>query len=109
MRGASHACQSLRKPLYAAYLAAEGLHASGVLAVVTYGLYVGRWENNVSARVRMEGTTVWRHVILAVVGSPFLFEDEARGLGSSWWCGRTTHPLRSRRASSRSSSHRSAY
>lgn len=57
---------------YASYLLAEEFHASGVIAVVTYGLYIGRWENNVPARVRVEGTTVWRQVIFLLNGLVFV-------------------------------------
>ncbi len=45
---------------YAAYLPAEALHASGVLAAVTCGVYVGWQAPRIStARMRLQGYAVW--------------------------------------------------
>lgn len=45
---------------YAAYLAAEAIHASGVLAVVACGLYLGRASAHFfSAAVRIQANAVW--------------------------------------------------
>jgi monovalent cation/hydrogen antiporter len=48
---------------FGAYLAAEALHASGVLAAVAYGLLLSRQQHSAfSARSRMELGAVWRFV-----------------------------------------------
>src|SRR5277367_4331775 len=45
---------------YAAYLIAETIHASGVLAVVAAGLYLGRKSSEfLSAAVRLQARAVW--------------------------------------------------
>lgn len=45
---------------YAAYLAAEAVRASGVIAVVACGLFVSRQSSNFfSARVRLQANAVW--------------------------------------------------
>ena len=45
---------------YAAFLAAEALHLSGVMAVVTTGIMLGRAQHRVfSARTRLEARAVW--------------------------------------------------
>ena len=45
---------------YAAYLAAEFIHASGILAVVACGLYLGRGSAHFfSAAVRIQANAVW--------------------------------------------------
>jgi CPA1 family monovalent cation:H+ antiporter len=58
---------------YAAYVAAEALHASGVLAVVTAGLILG-WHGPklFSANVRIRGTAVWQSAIFFVNSLTFL-------------------------------------
>ena len=51
---------SLATP-YMAYLAAEGIHASGVLATVVCGLYLGRKSSEtLSINARIDGTAVWK-------------------------------------------------
>jgi CPA1 family monovalent cation:H+ antiporter len=48
---------------YASFLAAEALHLSGVIAVVTTGLVLGRARHAVfSSRTRVESRTVWGFV-----------------------------------------------
>jgi len=53
---------------WAAYLAAEAVHVSGVIATVTAGLVFGWYQHTIfSARVRMRGTAFWKVMV-------FLFE-----------------------------------
>jgi monovalent cation/hydrogen antiporter len=63
---------SLATP-YLAYLAAEGIHASGVLAVVVCGLYLGRKNSEVlSINARLEGTAVWKTLEFGLNGIVFI-------------------------------------
>jgi len=63
---------SLATP-YLAYLAAEGIHASGVLAVVVCGLYMGRKNSEVlSVNARLEGTAVWKTLEFGLNGLVFI-------------------------------------
>jgi CPA1 family monovalent cation:H+ antiporter len=49
---------------YAAYLPAEALHASGVIAAVTTGLVVGWHAPRIStARMRIQGYAVWENLV----------------------------------------------
>jgi monovalent cation/hydrogen antiporter len=58
---------------YAAYLAAEFIHASGVLAVVACGLYLGRGSAHFfSAAVRIQANAVWSVVTFIVNGFVFV-------------------------------------
>jgi monovalent cation/hydrogen antiporter len=58
---------------YAAYLAAESAHASGVLAVVACGLYLSRQSSEFfSASVRMQAWAVWDSLTFAVNGLVFV-------------------------------------
>src|SRR6266403_347203 len=58
---------------YAAYLAAESLRASGVLAVVACGLYLSRQSSEFfSASVRMQALAVWDSLTFAVNGLVFV-------------------------------------
>ena len=58
---------------YAAYLLAELLHVSGVLATVTLGLFIGyRSIRTMSARTRMSAIAVWDTVILTLNGLVFI-------------------------------------
>ncbi|HEY1918348.1 MAG TPA: cation:proton antiporter [Streptosporangiaceae bacterium] len=73
---------------YAAYLPAEAVHASGVLAAVTAGLYLG-WHSSsaFSARSRLQSGAFWQTLIFLVdaflfvlVGLSFhTFTAQARG------------------------------
>ncbi len=74
---------------YAAYLPAEAIHASGVLAAVTAGLYLG-WHNTgggVSAATRLQSAAFWRTLtflintaLFVLVGLSFhTFTTQARG------------------------------
>ena len=57
---------------YAAYLPAEELHLSGVIAAVTVGLYMGSQTSRVTnAQVRMQSIPVW--TILTFLLNSFLF------------------------------------
>ena len=58
---------------YAAYLAAESVRASGVLAVVACGLYLSRQSSEFfSASVRMQALAVWDSLAFAVNGLVFV-------------------------------------
>ena len=58
---------------YAAYLAAESLHASGVLAVVTCGLYLSRKSSHFfSASVRLQAMAVWDSLTFVLNGLVFV-------------------------------------
>jgi len=58
---------------YAAYLAAESIRASGVLAVVACGLYLSRQSSEFfSANVRMQAWAVWDSLTFAVNGLVFV-------------------------------------
>src|SRR5438309_1407447 len=58
---------------YAAYLAAESVRASGVLAVVACGLYLSRQSSEFfSASVRMQTWAVWDSLNFAVNGLVFV-------------------------------------
>jgi CPA1 family monovalent cation:H+ antiporter len=58
---------------YAAYLAAESAEASGVLAVVACGLYLGRRENQLfSPNVRLQAYGFWNSFTFAMNGLVFV-------------------------------------
>ncbi len=58
---------------YAAYLAAEALHASGVLAVVTCGLYLSRRSARFfSPGVRIQARAVWQALTFVLNGIVFV-------------------------------------
>ena len=57
---------------YAVYLAAEAMHASGVLAVVVCGLYLSRKSSEFfSAKVRMQAWAVWDSLTFVLNGLVF--------------------------------------
>jgi monovalent cation/hydrogen antiporter len=59
---------------YAAYLPAEALHASGVLAAVTAGLYLG-WHSSgraFSARSRLQSTAFWETLVFLINAALFV-------------------------------------
>jgi monovalent cation/hydrogen antiporter len=68
---------------YAAYLPAEAVGASGVLAAVTAGLYLGRQASRImSSDVRLAGFAVWEMLIFLLNGVVFVligFEIAALG------------------------------
>jgi CPA1 family monovalent cation:H+ antiporter len=56
-----------------AYLPAEELHVSGVLSVVTSGLYMGRQATTIlSPRQRMQGVAFWQVLIFILNGLLFI-------------------------------------
>jgi CPA1 family monovalent cation:H+ antiporter len=58
---------------FVAYLVAEELHFSGVLATVALGLYVGRQSTRVmSPATRIQGEAVWEIVIFVINGMAFI-------------------------------------
>ena len=58
---------------YAAYLAADRIHASGVLAAVACGLYLGRRSATYfSSVVRIEAQAFWNTLIFALNGVVFI-------------------------------------
>jgi CPA1 family monovalent cation:H+ antiporter len=58
---------------YAAYLPAEQLHVSGVIAVVTAGLYLGRRSPRILASdARVLGSGVWQILVFVLNGFAFL-------------------------------------
>jgi CPA1 family monovalent cation:H+ antiporter len=58
---------------YAAYLAAEFIHASGVLAVVACGLYLGRASAHFfSPAVRLQANAVWSVFTFILNGFVFM-------------------------------------
>jgi CPA1 family monovalent cation:H+ antiporter len=74
---------------YAAYLPAEAIHASGVLAAVTAGLYLG-WHSSgeaFSARSRLQSGAFWQTLVFLVNAALFVlvglsfhtFSSQARG------------------------------
>ncbi|MDB6015840.1 MAG: Na+/H+ antiporter [Pedosphaera sp.] len=58
---------------FAAYLAAESLHVSGVLAVVTAGLYFGwRAPDIIDSRMRLRAYPFWEMVVFLLNGFIFI-------------------------------------
>src|SRR5262249_50197227 len=58
---------------YAVYLAAESIHASGVLAVVACGLYLSRKSSEFfSAQVRIQAWAVWESLTFVLNGLVFM-------------------------------------
>jgi CPA1 family monovalent cation:H+ antiporter len=58
---------------YAAYLTAEAIHASGVLAVVAAGLYLGRKSSEfLSPGVRLQSRAVWNSLEFILNGFVFV-------------------------------------
>jgi CPA1 family monovalent cation:H+ antiporter len=58
---------------YAAYLSAEAIHSSGVLAVVAAGLYLGRKSSEFfSPRVRLQSRAVWSAIEFILNGFVFV-------------------------------------
>ena len=57
----------------AAYLPAESLHLSGVLAVVTAGLYLGQHSSKImSSQTRLQAAGVWEIVVFLLNGLVFM-------------------------------------
>jgi CPA1 family monovalent cation:H+ antiporter len=77
---------------YAAYLAAEHIHASGVLSTVACGLFVGRRSVTFfSSNVRIEAFAFWNTLIFALNGIVFILigfqlpQIQADIVGFSLW------------------------
>ncbi|MCT7658323.1 Na+/H+ antiporter [Mycobacterium deserti] len=79
---------------FAAYAAADVVHGSGVLAVVTLALSLSRYSDAKSAQTRIVAMTMWEIIELLVTGAAFAFVGlelraialEAEGpLGSLIW------------------------
>ncbi|MEI6162199.1 MAG: cation:proton antiporter, partial [Roseococcus sp.] len=76
---------------YAAYLSAEALHLSGVMAVVTTGIMLGRAQHRVfSARTRLEARAVWHFVEFVLTSLVFILiglqlNDILERLGDRSW------------------------
>jgi CPA1 family monovalent cation:H+ antiporter len=85
-----HAILSLLMP-YAAYLLAEWLHVSGILAVVTAGLYMGSQDTrDTSVATRRHVGEVWTIVLYAFNGFVFLLlgleiPDVMRRMSGTEW------------------------
>ncbi len=63
---------SLATP-YMAYLAAEGIHASGVLSAVVCGLYLGRKNSEIlSINARLDSSAVWKTLEFGLNGMVFI-------------------------------------
>lgn len=63
---------SLATP-YCAYLLGEGVHASGVLATVACGLYIGRQASTTfTSEARLEGQAVWSTIDFILNGLVFI-------------------------------------
>ncbi len=63
---------SLATP-YCAYLLGEGIHASGVLATVACGLYIGRNASTTfTSEARLEGKAVWSTIDFILNGLVFI-------------------------------------
>ncbi|MDA2895368.1 Na+/H+ antiporter [Mycolicibacterium sp. BiH015] len=58
---------------FAAYIAADAAHGSGVLAVVTVALALSRYADHDSAQTRLVTVTTWEIVELLVTGAAFAF------------------------------------
>jgi Na+/H+ antiporter len=58
---------------YAMYISAEAVHASGVLAVVSGGLFLSNFRHHfLTGASRLSGETVWRSLIFILNGLVFL-------------------------------------
>ena len=76
---------------YAVYMPCEAVHVSGVLAVVTCGLYVSqRADWLMSSATRLHARAVWENVLFVLNGLTFIFiglglRDVTAGLGDGHW------------------------
>lgn len=76
---------------YAVYMPCEALHVSGVLAVVTCGLYVSqRSDWLMSSATRLHARAVWENALFVLNGLTFIFiglglRDVTAGLGDEHW------------------------
>ncbi len=76
---------------YAVYMPCEAVHVSGVLAVVTCGLYVSqRADTLMSSATRLHARAVWENALFVLNGLTFIFiglglRDVIAGLGDEHW------------------------
>ncbi|WP_116951602.1 Na+/H+ antiporter [Jiangella endophytica] len=77
---------------FAAFLFAEELHASGVLAVVAAGFWLGHHDANAGYETRLQARQVWRSLdtlleafVFAYMGLQFKFVFEDLGLADGEW------------------------
>ena len=76
---------------YAVYMPCEAVHVSGVLAVVTCGLYVSQRSSMLmSSATRLHARAVWENVLFVLNGLTFIFiglglRDVTAGLGDEHW------------------------
>ena len=70
IRRAARSCWSMP---FAAYVAADAAHGSGVLAVVTIALALSRYADHESALTRLVSGNTWEIIELLVTGAAFAF------------------------------------
>jgi CPA1 family monovalent cation:H+ antiporter len=58
---------------FVAYVAADAIHGSGVLAVVTLALFLSRYSDAESSQTRLVTSNTWEIVELLVTGAAFAF------------------------------------
>lgn len=58
---------------FAAYVPAEYLGWSGVLAVVSVGFYVGRWIPSMSSASRLQSDAMWEMIVFVLESLVFIF------------------------------------
>src|SRR6185503_20020101 len=84
---------------YVAYLAAERLHVSGVLATVTAGIWIGaRGSELLSASTRLTGTAFWNTLVFLLNGVVFMLialqmSEVIRGLHAHPWSELLAHAV----------------
>ena len=58
---------------WAAYLAGEAIHVSGVIATVTAGILFGWFQHSLlPARVRLQGSAFWRTLVFTLEALVFI-------------------------------------
>lgn len=57
---------------FVSFLGAEALHASGVIAVVTTGLVLGRAQHRLSARTRRDAVAAWQFIEFVLTSLVFI-------------------------------------
>jgi len=77
---------------YGAFLLAEALHVSGVIAVVTFGIVLGQKQHEaMSARTRLEARNVWQFVEFLLTSIVFILIGLQVNIilsrldGEAWW------------------------
>jgi len=73
MRGETLVVATATLLCWAAYLAGEALHVSGVIATVTAGLIFGWYQHVIlPARIRLQGTAFWRTMVFGLEALVFI-------------------------------------